>query len=395
MFSSIKVLELATVLAGPSVGQFFSELGATVIKVENIKTQGDVTRSWKLKNENTDDVSAYFSSINWGKQSIALDLSKAEGQAIVHRLVEKCDIVIASYKPGDASKLKVDYQTLSSIKGDIIYGEITGYGHQNDRVGYDAVIQAEAGFMYMNGEPGNKPLKMPVALMDVLAAHQLKEGLLLAWIQKLQQGIGDYVKVSLIQSAVSALVNQATNYLVAGEIPVQKGSAHPNIAPYGDVFQTADEAYVILAVGNDKQFVNLCNVLGSSDLPIDPRFDNNLERVRNRTTLYQVLKEKVKLFDKPKLLKLLAASKVPSGGINSMQEVMEMPEVKSMLLHDEKHPEKPTGLPTFVAGFENIAKSPHFPPPPHFGEHTVQVLNGILGLNLNEINALKAINAIL
>ena len=143
----LKVLELASVLAGPGVGQFFAELGADVIKVENFTTGGDITRTWKTSHEKTDDRSAYFCAVNWGKRSIAIDLTKKEGQQIIHELAAKSDIVIASYKPGDARKLNVDYETLSTLNPGLIYGQISGYGSHNPRVGYDAIIQAEAGFM--------------------------------------------------------------------------------------------------------------------------------------------------------------------------------------------------------------------------------------------------------
>ena len=223
IFSQLKVLELASVLAGPSVGQFFAELGAEVIKVENVRTKGDVTRSWKTAGENTDDRSAYFCSVNWGKKSIAIDLTHPEGRKIIHQLIPKIDVVIASFKPGDAVKLGVDHEVLAAINPQLIYGQITGYGSKNQRVGYDAVIQAEAGFMFMNGEPGRPSLKMPVALIDILAAHHLKEALLLSLLKRERTGRGGFVEVSLIQAAVSSLVNQATNWLVAGKMPGKLG----------------------------------------------------------------------------------------------------------------------------------------------------------------------------
>jgi crotonobetainyl-CoA:carnitine CoA-transferase CaiB-like acyl-CoA transferase len=211
VLKDLKVLELASVLAGPGVGQFFAELGAKVIKVENARTGGDVTRSWRVSGENTDDRSTYFCSVNWGKQSIAVDLAAAEGKDIVCRLALRCDIVIASYKPGDAEKLGVDYKTLSREHPDLIYGQISGYGNSDTRVGYDAIIQAESGFMFLNGEPGGRSLKMPVALVDILAGHHLKEGLLLALMKKYQTGMGSLVEVSLLDAALASLANQATN----------------------------------------------------------------------------------------------------------------------------------------------------------------------------------------
>ncbi|NJM26440.1 MAG: CoA transferase, partial [Bacteroidia bacterium] len=288
-FKDIIVLELASVLAGPSVGQFFAELGATVVKVENLTTGGDVTRTWKLANERTDDRSAYFTSVNWGKRAVAVNLQTLEGRHIVHQLVRKSDIVIASFKPGDDAKLGVDYATLAALNPRIVYGRITGYGPGSERVGYDAVLQAEAGFMFMNGEPGGRSLKMPVALIDVLAGHQLKEAILLAMLQREKTGEGAPVEVSLFQTAVSSLVNQAANYLVANIIPAKTGSTHPNIAPYGDTFLTADNKEIILAVGTDRQFRQLCVVLEMPEVADNQEFATNQNRVANRRHLHQLL----------------------------------------------------------------------------------------------------------
>src|SRR5882672_5205821 len=157
MFAGFRVLELASVLAGPSVGQFFAELGAEVVKIENPKTGGDVTRSWKSAGENTDDRSAYFCCCNWGKKSVALDLTKPHDLTIVKKLAAASDLVIASYKPGDAEKLGVSFEQLRTNNQQLIYGQISGYGNDDDRVGYDAVIQAESGFMDLNGERDGSP----------------------------------------------------------------------------------------------------------------------------------------------------------------------------------------------------------------------------------------------
>jgi len=248
MIESCTVIELASVLAGPSVGQFFAELGATVIKVENPQTQGDVTRRWTLPHETpADDRSAYFCCCNYGKQSVALNLRTETGQTVLHRLVAEADIVIASYRPGQAAALGADAGTLRNLNSALLYGHITGYGPDNPRPGYDAVIQAESGFMAMNGSADGPPTKMPVALMDVLAAHHLKEALLVGLLRRTQTGQGAYVPVSLMQAAVSGLANQATNYLNTGHVPRRMGSAHPNIAPYGTAYETADTP-VVLAV---------------------------------------------------------------------------------------------------------------------------------------------------
>src|SRR4051812_22080624 len=328
MFQNFKVIELASVLAGPSAGQFFAELGADVIKVENIHTNGDVTRSWKGAGEMTDDCSAYFTSVNWGKKSLAVDLSHPEGKNIVHQLVKQADVVIASYKPGDAEKLKVDYETLSALNEGLVYGHITGYGSQNPRVGYDAVVQAEAGFMFMNGEQGGPSLKMPVALVDVLAGHHLKEGILLALLEKTKTGKGKYVSVSLLQAAVSSLANQASNWLVANKLPAKKGSAHPNIAPYGDTFKTNDNEEIILAVGSEKQFQDLCVILNLAHLHQNELFSSNQLRVENRKALNEHLESAIQNFQSSDLLRQIHAAKIPAGIIQNLKQVFEMPEAK-------------------------------------------------------------------
>jgi crotonobetainyl-CoA:carnitine CoA-transferase CaiB-like acyl-CoA transferase len=381
--SGLKVLELASVLAGPGVGQFFAELGAEVIKIENILTGGDVTRTWKISGEQTDDRSAYFCSVNWGKRSIAVDLNSTDGQQIAQELAMRSDVVIASYKPGDAEKLKVDYETLSRKNPGLIYGQISGYGSSNARVGYDAIIQAEAGFMFMNGEAGGPSLKMPVALMDILAGHQLKEGLLLAMLQKAVTGKGKLVEVSLIQSAAASLANQATNWLMAKKLPSKKGSAHPNIAPYGDVFKTADDREIILAVGSDQQFKNLCQVLKLNEISNDTRFQTNANRVSNRPALVMILNEAIANMQSSQLFESLNRVKVPVGIINNMSDVMKMPEIGSLILHDKGL----FGLKTNV--FSHDSENPsHFLPPPHFGEHSIEILSKFLNYSSETVKNL-------
>jgi crotonobetainyl-CoA:carnitine CoA-transferase CaiB-like acyl-CoA transferase len=371
MFQDLKIVELASVLAGPSVGQFFAELGATVVKVENPRQGGDVTRTWKAAGEVTDDRSAYFCSANWGKQSVALDLTQPRDRQVADDLLREADIVIASYKPGDAEKLGVDYTTLSQRYPRLLYGQITGYGATDPRVGYDAVLQAEAGFMYMNGEPGGPSLKMPVALVDVLAAHHLKEGLLLALLNRYRTGQGALVEVSLWQAAVSSLVNQATNWLVAGKLPQKQGSAHPNIAPYGDVYKTADGEEILVAVGSDRQFRDLCQVLDIAVLADDARYRDNTARVQNRLTLNSVLQAQIGLRTAQALMMQINQWKIPAGFIHTLRQVFEVPAAQELLLREGT-----------LAGVRNVAAMLSFvdrstiriTAPPALGEHTDRVL---------------------
>jgi len=331
--SHIKVLELATVLAGPAVGMFFAELGAKVIKVE--PPGGDVTRSWKLPIESKDDsVSAYFSSVNYGKESLFMDLSAPNERQKLYDLIqnEPIDIVIANFKKGSAEKLGLDYATLSKIQPSLIYGHVTGYGTESDRTGFDAVIQAESGFMYLNRSPGSEPTKMPVALMDLLAAHQLKEGLLVALYQRERTGTGAYVHISLIQAAVSALANQASAWLKAGSNPQPMGSDHPTIAPYGSLFLTKDEKYMLLAVGNDGQFRNLCHAIHLPQLAQDPRFHTNPERVKHREKLKKILSEALIQQNAEVWIADFQRLQIPCGIIYDIQEALNQPEIADLLL---------------------------------------------------------------
>ncbi len=374
MMDDIVVLELASVLAGPSVGQFFAELGAQVIKVENSKTQGDITRTWKGLDEKTDDRSAYFCSVNWGKKSIALDLTCAEDRVIVEKLAARSDIVIVSYKPGDAEKLGVSYEQLRINNPKLIYGQITGYGSDNDRVGYDAVVQAESGFIDLNGNSSGEGIKMPVALVDILSAHHLKEGLLIALLKRDRTGEGSRVEISLIQAAISSLANQATNWLVAKKLPKRQGSAHPNIAPYGESFITKDEKRILLAVGSDRQFADLLKVLKLETLNGNDMFSTNHSRVIHRDELSRQLSKAIRQFDSIELMAKINAYKIPAGVIQNMKEVFEMSEAVELLISNNEL----KGVRNFaskISGFEKPLVD--LLPPPHFGEHSDEILSGI------------------
>lgn len=320
-----KVLELAGVLAGPSVGMFLAELGADVIKVENPATGGDVTRSWKLPIEPEEATgSSYFNSVNWGKSSLFIDLNTKEGREKVYRHIETTDILITSYKPGDAEKLGMTPEKLHSINPGLIYAAVTGFGTNDKRAAYDALIQAESGFMHLNRQPGGEPLKMPVALIDILAAHHLKELVLIAWIQKLKTGEGSFVDVSLFEAAVSSLANQAGAWLYAGEDPTPLGSEHPHIFPYGGTFKTADDRFVILAVGSDRQFQKLCKVLNMEEVSQDPRFKTNQQRSANRDDLRPMLTRKFRqVKNAADCIEKLQSESIPCGLVSTVSEAVE------------------------------------------------------------------------
>jgi crotonobetainyl-CoA:carnitine CoA-transferase CaiB-like acyl-CoA transferase len=331
-FKDLKVIELASVLAGPAVGLFFAELGAEVIKIENKTTGGDVTRSWKVPEEDpSTNYSAYYCSVNWHKKVLFLDLQNAADQVIVHQMVQEADVVISNFRRDSAQKMQMDYDFLKTLNPKLIYGQITGFGENDDTVAFDVVLQAEAGFLYMTGEPGREPVKMPVALIDLLAAHQLKEGILLALLHLYKTGEGSYISVSLFESAVASLANQATNWLMAGHIPQPLGTQHPNIAPYGDILYTKDAKAIVLAIGTERQFQKLCNVL---EINPDGRFMNNSSRVKNRSDLIHFLKPAFLNYDRDDLLERFRSAGIPAAGIRTMPEVFEHPLAKNRILEE-------------------------------------------------------------
>ena len=340
IFQNLKIVELASVLAGPAVGMFFAELGAEVIKIENKTTGGDVTRSWQLPNEqvNIDENgisdSAYFHSVNYGKKHYFLDLQSVTDREKVYDILRGCDVVISNFKKTSAEKMGMDYETIKALTPSVIYAQIYGFDDEDETPAFDVVLQAEAGFMFMNGEKGGNAVKMPVALIDLLAAHQLKEGILVALLKRERTGEGSFVSTSLYESAVASLANQATNWLMAGHIPQRIGSEHPNIAPYGDMFYTLDNKYVVLACGTEKQWLSLCKALELEDLIEDKRFKTNALRVKNRAELHAILRGVMELYGRDELIELLKKNQIPVGAIRNMPEVFENKTAQAMILED-------------------------------------------------------------
>ncbi|MBK8340516.1 MAG: CoA transferase [Flavobacteriales bacterium] len=329
--ADLLVLETASVFAGPSVGMCFAELGARVVKLENKRTGGDVTRKWKLPEEDpTSPVSAYFSSVNWGKEHRSVDLTSAEGQQELDTLLAKADVLITNHLEKDAVKLGLDRSRVQALNPSLVHGHIKGFAQQPDRPAFDVVLQAETGYISMTGNGPDQFAKIPIALVDVLAAHQLKEGILLALWQRERTGRGAYVEVSLEEAALAGLINQASNVLMADHDPRPMGTLHPNIAPYGEMFRCADGGAIILAVGSDSQFGALCAVLGLSSVPSDPRFQHNAERVRNRNALAELIGPCVQKRMRGELLGQLAEHDVPAGPVRSVREALATPVARAM-----------------------------------------------------------------
>lgn len=334
IFQGLQVVEFASVLAGPAVGMFFAELGAEVVKIENKTTGGDVTRHWRSPEEPTDTpVSAYYASVNWGKQTRWLDLGDVADRRAAIDLAAAADVVISNFRPAAAERFGVGAAQLHALNPRLIYAQIYAFDDPADeRPAFDVVLQAEAGFLYMNGEPDRPPVKMPVALIDLLAAHQLKEAVLIALLHRERTGQGSVVSTSLLESALASLANQATNWLMAGKVPQRMGTQHPNIAPYGDIFTGSDGESLLLAVGTERQFVQLCRCTGLEELLEDPDFQVNSARVRQRAALNSRIGAALAGRPAADWLALFQAQGVPAARIRDMAAVFELPAAQRMIL---------------------------------------------------------------
>lgn len=402
--SHIRVLELSRILAGPWAGQMLADLGAQVIKVEK-PISGDDTRHWgppylnKQQSENPTD-SAYFLSANRGKRSITVDIRQQEGQAVIHQLVENCDVLIENFKVGSLQKYHLDFASLSAINPRLIYCSITGFGQDGpyaQRAGYDFLLQGMGGLMSVTGEPdglpGGGPQKVGVALTDILTGMYATTAIQAAIIEREKSGLGQHIDLALLDVQVACLANQGMNYLVSHDIPKRMGNAHPNIVPY-QTFQTAD-GFIILTVGNDSQFADFCEVAKCQALSQDPRFSTNQARVRNREILIDQLTEIIKAKPSDFWLHQLEQKCVPCGPINDIAQVFENPQIKHRkMLGELNHPTN--GKVPTVANPINFSRTPieHTDAPPNLGEHTEKVLTELLGYDTTVIDKLRHLKVI-
>lgn len=393
--SHIQVLDLSRILAGPWAGQMLADFGANVIKVER-PGSGDDTRGWgppfvKDAAGNPTDA-AYFHSANRGKQSIAVDITSPEGQALIHRLAANVDVVLENYKVGGLKKYNLDYESLKAINPKLIYCSITGFGQDgpySKRAGYDFMIQAMGGLMSVTGEPDGQPMKVGVALADVMTGLYASNAIQAALLHRTETGVGQHIDLALLDVQVATLANQAMNYLVGGEPPQRLGNAHPNIVPY-EAFATAD-SHVILAIGNDSQFAKFCTLAGAPGLASDPDFLTNSQRVNNRQTLIPIVRKLMQQHDTQWWLENLAEQGVPSGPINTLDQVFE----NEQILHREMqvqldHPA--AGKVPSVANPVKFSETPiqYGQASPQLGQHTQKVLNEVLGMDDGEIDRLRS-----
>ncbi|GAB5408519.1 MAG: CaiB/BaiF CoA-transferase family protein [Balneolaceae bacterium] len=333
VFSELTIIELSSVLAGPAVGMFFAELGAKVIKIENTSTNGDVTRHWKTKKDGPDNpLSAYYYSVNWNKETHLLNLEDSTERHKVLNWITSADIVISNFKKGSAEKLGMDSKSLRARNEKLIYARISAYGDENPKPGFDVSMQAKTGWMYMNGNPDGPPTKMPVALIDLLAAHHLKEGILIALMSRMKTGKGSTISVSLFDSSIASLANQASNWLNLNQVPERLGSAHPNIAPYGDLVETKDGVQLIITTGTEHQFIELCKLLNLNELILDPKFDSNLKRLKRREELLRILINKTLEFSFDELVDRDKDLKSVLVRIQNLKQVFENEQANNLIL---------------------------------------------------------------
>ena len=397
--SHIRVLDLSRVLAGPWCGQILGDLGAEVIKVEK-PGAGDDTRHWgppyiKDAEGNDSREAAYFQSANRNKQSLTLDFTQPEGQRLVRELVAQCDVLLENFKVGGLAAYGLDYASLKAINPKLIYCSITGFGQTGPyakRAGYDFMIQGLGGLMSLTGRPegeeGAGPMKVGVALTDILTGLYATVGVLAALNQREQSGIGQHIDVALLDVQVACLANQAMNYLTTNVSPKRLGNAHPNIVPYQD-FPSADGNF-ILAVGNDGQFRKFCEVAGIAGLADDPRYATNKARVANRAELIPQLRQATVFKTTAQWIALLEAAGVPCGPINDLQQVFADPQVQSRGLSFDLPNALGSRTPQ-VASPLRLSDTPvaYHSAPPLLGQHTDALLQGVLGMSEGQITALR------
>jgi len=397
--SHIRALDLSRVLAAPWTGQNLADLGAEVIKVERPKN-GDDSRAfgppWLKDGAGRDTTeSAYFLAANRGKKSITVNLSKPEGQNIVRGLAAQCDVLLENYKFGDLARYGLGYDDLKAPNPRLIYCSVTGFGHSGpyrERPGYDFMIQGMGGLMSITGErddlPGGGPQRVGVPIVDVMTGMYATIAVCAALAHREKSGIGQHLDLALLDTQVAFLANQAMNYLASGEIPGRLGNAHPNIVPY-QTFKTRD-GDIILACGNDNLFNKFCEVADCRHLARDARFATNRKRVENRATLVPLLEEVFKGRATREWVEALEAAGVPNGPINNIEQVFEEPQVIARGMRIElDHPL--AGKVPLVASPMRFSATPlnYEAPPPTLGQHTDEILRGMLKLSAADIAKLR------
>lgn len=398
--SHLRVLDLSRVLAGPWAGQNLADLGAEVIKVERPKA-GDDSRAYGppwIKDRDGRDTrdSAYFTCANRGKKSITVDLASKAGQALVRELALKCDVLLENYKFGDLARYGLGYEDLAKLSPRLIYCSVTGFGQtgpQRQHPGFDFMIQGMGGMMSVTGEPdgapGGGPQRAGVPVADIITGMYASIAICAALANRAETGKGQHLDLALLDSQIALLAYQNTNYFATGTPPKRIGNLHPNIVPY-QPFRTRD-GDIIVACGNDNLYRKLCEAAGCGPLANDPRFATNGKRVENRVELTRLLQDVFFGRTTTEWIEVLEAAGVPNGPINNVAQVFEEPQVKARGIRMK--------LPHPVAGeVDSVASPMRFSgtplsferAPPLLGQHTDEVLRGLLGKSDAELVRLRA-----
>lgn len=395
--AGIRILDLTRILAGPTCTQLLGDLGADVIKVEKLG-EGDDTRKWGppyVKDAGGEDTaeSAYYMSANRNKRSLAIDIAKPDGAALVKQLAANCDVLIENFKAGGLAKYGLSYDHMKADLPGLVYCSITGFGQtgpNSHRAGYDYLAQGMGGIMSITGVPGTEPVKVGVAIADVMCGMYASTAVLSALRHRDATGRGQHIDIGLVDTQVAWLINEGVNYLTSGVVPVQRGNAHANIVPY-QVFETSD-GHVIIAVGNDAQYRRFCDFLDAPELVEDVRYATNSARVKHRDELVPLIAARMKALTRDAILDGLAARGVPAGPVNDIAQAFAEPQAEARGMKiSMAHPLAGSGKVDLIGNPLKFSETPasYRNPPPYLGQHTDEVLEEVLGLGESELETLR------
>ena len=400
--SGIRVLDLTRILAGPTCTQLLGDLGADIIKIEKPGV-GDETRLWGPPfvtdaNGNDTTESAYYLCANRNKRSVTIDISKPEGAGLVRGLLERCDVLIENFKQGGLAKYGLGYDDVKKLYPRLVFCSITGFGQTGPNAhqpGYDIIAQAYGGIMSVTGEPDGEPMKVAVGIADVMCGMYATVAILAALRHRDATGEGQHIDLALVDSQVAWLVNEGTNYLLSGKTPERRGNQHPNIVPY-QVFEVAD-GNVIVAVGNDRHFARLCELIRQPELAVDARFSTNAERLQHRDALIPLLADRLRRLEKSEVIEGLQAHGVPAGPVNTLPEVFASDQVSARnMTITMSHELAGSRTVDLIGNPAILSRTPvtYRYPPPTVGEHTDDVLDELLDLDADALNRLRECKAI-
>jgi formyl-CoA transferase/CoA:oxalate CoA-transferase len=390
----LRVVDLSRIVAGPLATQIFSDYGADVVKIEQPGI-GDDSRHWAPPRA-PDGGAAYFLAVNRGKKSVTIDLKHPDGKHLVRALARWGDVLVENFTPGTMDRLGLGYAALAADNPRLVYCSISGFGAtgpSRDRAGYDAIVQGMTGLMSITGEADGRPVKVGVALIDVITALYAHGAVLAALQHRQRTGRGQHLELSLMECGIAALINAATAYLVAGEVQGRWGSGHPSLVPY-QAFRARD-GYLMVGAGNERLWKAFCAVLGAPEWADDPRYDSNAKRVERRAELVAAIEARLESRGRDEWVLAFAAAGLPAGPINDIAQVFADPQaVHRAMAVSVEHPTagriRLPGIPVKFAGTPGRIQGP----PPLLGEHTDAVLREILGLSADEVARLRAAGAI-